>query len=71
MQFENKFYFRIEDGYIVDVIRYNRDNYVFYGISTLPDDIMCGCYKIIDGELVLDQEKYDLLGIEVDNYDNE
>jgi len=55
-----KFYLKIEDGYVVDAVEYNpeRNDYQLFESETIPEDILNRCYQLIDGALVLDQDKY-------------
>jgi hypothetical protein len=48
-------------GYVIDVTRFNpgRDNYNSYNINSLdiPQDVLMGYYKFVDGQFVLDEIK--------------
>lgn len=54
-------------GYVINACRQEISNYTLYGKDPYPQDIINGCYKLIDGEFVLDQEKYDSLYDEFGN----
>jgi len=54
-----------EDDYVLDLVHYQPGSYTLFE-GELPQEegvpaFYCGCYQLIDGEFVLDQEKYDLL----------
>jgi hypothetical protein len=55
-----KFYLKTEDGYVVDAVEYNpeREDYQLFEYETIPQDILNRCYQLIDGVLVLDEDKH-------------
>ena len=50
-------------GYVINGCRWYEplSGYISLGDSVYPDDLLCGCYQLIDGEFILDQDKYDEL----------
>ena len=50
-------YFQITDTYITDSIDYAHGTYVQF-IGEVPVDIMNQCYQLINGNIVLDETKY-------------
>ena len=64
-----KFYLQVKEGYVTDAVSYNPniEGYNLFETDKLPDDIMNQCYQIIDGGLVLDEEKHKVFLEELDN----
>ena len=57
-----KLYIKLDaSGYVSDAVYYQPGDYTEFLGEQKPDDLLNECYKIVDGEFVLDQEKYDLL----------
>jgi len=55
-------YIRLDaSGYVSDAIYYQHQGYIEFLGEAKPEDLLNECYQLIDGEFVLDQEKYDLL----------
>jgi len=55
-------YIRLDaSGYVSDAIYYQHQGYIEFLGEGKPEDLLNECYQLIDGEFVLDQEKYDLL----------
>jgi len=53
-------YIRLDaSGYVSDAIYYQHQGYIEFLGKGKPDDLLNECYQLIDGEFVLDQEKYD------------
>lgn len=48
------------ESYIVDAITFdaNRADYSSIEVQEMPFDIMCGCYQLINGELLRDEVKH-------------
>jgi hypothetical protein len=55
-----KFYLKTEDGYVVDAVEYNpeREDYQLFESETIPQDILNRCYQLVDGALILDEDKH-------------
>jgi hypothetical protein len=55
-------YIRLDaSGYVSDAIYYQHQGYIEFLGEGKPEDLLNECYQLIDGEFILDQEKYDLL----------
>ena len=55
-------YIRLDaSGYVSDAIYYQHQGYLEFLGKGKPDDLLNECYQLIDGEFVLDQDKYDEL----------
>jgi hypothetical protein len=54
----NKFYFQLNGDIIIDAINYPHGDYVEVELEEdqLPAGINSGCYRLIDGEYILDEE---------------
>lgn len=48
-----------ENNYVIDLTRLSPapPDYIAVEISDIPADVMCGCYKLVDGLFVLDEAK--------------
>jgi hypothetical protein len=55
-----KFYLKTEDGYVVDAVEYNpeREDYQLFESETIPQDILNRYYQLVDGALILDEDKH-------------
>ena len=57
-----KLYVKLDaSGYVFDAVYYQPGDYTEFLGEQKPDDLLNECYKIVDGEFWLDQDKYDLL----------
>jgi len=53
-------YIRLDaSGYVSDAIYYQHQGYIEFLGEGKPEDLLNECYQLIDGEFVLDQDKYD------------
>jgi hypothetical protein len=60
-----------ENNYVIDLVYYEAPNYSRLEIEERPEDLSCGCYQLIDGEFILDQDKYDeMYPEELDEFGN-
>lgn len=52
-----------EQDYVRDLVTYNpkRENYIETEVVYLPANVMCGCFKLENGEWIIDQDKYDTI----------
>ena len=48
-------------GYVIDGVFYQPGTYTEFQGEDIPEDFLNLCYKIVDGEFWLDQDKYDLM----------
>ena len=47
------------DGYVIDITRFETDGYVLVDIQgDIPANILTQCYRLADGNFVLDEDKY-------------
>lgn len=48
-----------ENDYVVDLTQLSPapSDYIAVEIGDIPHDVMCGCYKLVDGLFVLDEDK--------------
>ena len=62
MTYGNKLHLKFDaSGYVIDGVFYQPGSYTIFEGEEIPEDFLNSCYQLIDGEFVLDQEKYDLL----------
>lgn len=57
---QGKFYLQVKEGFVTDAVSYNPniEGYNLFETPKLPDDILNQCYKIVNGQLVLDEAKH-------------
>lgn len=57
---KGKYYIQIKNGFVHDAVSYNPniESYQLYQAETIPADILNGCYKLVNGKLVLDKAKH-------------
>lgn len=60
--FGSRLYIKFDaSGYVIDGVFYQPGTYAEYEGEEIPEGFLNECYKIVDGEFWLDQDKYDLL----------
>lgn len=69
--FGSKLYIKFDaSGYVIDGVFYQPGTYTEFQGEEIPDCFLNECYKIVDGEFRLDQDKYDLMYPEGEEHDD-
>jgi len=55
---KQKYFIKIEDGYVVDITKFGPKEYTEIEVDSIPSDIMSKCYKYSDGKFKLDKKKH-------------
>jgi hypothetical protein len=71
-QFGPDLYVKLSQNlYVLDAVHYQPGDYTLFGEGEFPHDILNQCYQLINGEFVLDQDKYDqMYPEELDEFGN-
>lgn len=65
---KGKYYIQIKNGYVTDAVQFDPklSDYNLYETPSIPKDILNQCYQLVDGELVLDEDKHKIFLEEIE-----